>query len=131
MKFHPLTDPAPGTDTAALEQEYKAARAVGALRIGQRRLYFKNGLRTYYIPYEDVGRLFRRVVSVPARLCCGKGELAMENLVICAGDGRELAQAPLPDARAARLVMEQLQDLTPHAAFGRPDPDKETTKHDP
>ncbi len=130
MKFYPLTDPSPA-GAGDLAAEYKAARAVGALRIGGRRLFFRNGLRTYYIPYEHVGRLFRRVVSVPARLCCGRGELAMENLVICAKDGRELAQVPLPDARAARLVMEQLQTMAPQAAFGRPDPDKETTKHDP
>lgn len=129
MKFYPLTD-APA-DTAALEEDYKSAHAVGLLRLGKQRLYFKSGLRTYCIPYENVGRLFRRVVSVPARLCCGRGELAMENLVICARDGRELAQVQLPDAKAARLVMAELRGLAPHAAFGRPAQDEESTTNDP
>lgn len=129
MKFYPLTDPA--ADTAALDGEYKAAHAVGPLRLGRQRLYFRTGLRTYYIPYADVGRLFRRVVSVPARLCCGRGELAMENLVVCGRDGRELAQIPLPDAKAARLLLEELRGLAPDAAIGRPAPDREDKAHDP
>lgn len=129
MRFYPLTDHA--ADGAALDGEYKAAHAVGPLRLGPQRLYFKTGLRAYYIPYTDVGRLFRRVVSVPARLCCGQGELAMENLVVCGRDGRELAQIPLPDAKAARLVLAELQGLAPDAAIGRPAPEQEEASHDP
>lgn len=118
MRFTPLTSPAPDPD--GLAGEYSSAREIGLIRLGERRLFFRKGLRNYYIPYEDVGRLFRRVISVPARLCCGKGELDLEHLVICGKDDRELAQIQLPDARAARLLMEQLRTVAPYAAFGRP-----------
>ncbi len=116
MKFYPLTVPSE-TD---LTGEYRAAHEVGLIRVGERTLFFKKGLRVYYIPYGDVGRLFRRVVSVPARLCCGKGELKLEHLVICGRDDRELAQVQLPDAKAARLLMDELRTVVPHAEFGRP-----------
>lgn len=118
MKFTPLTSPA--ADSDGLADEYKSAREIGLVRLGDRRLYFKKGLRVYYVPYEDIGRLFRRVVSVPARLCCGKGELNMEHLVVCGKDERELAQIQLPDTRAARALMEQLRTVAPQAEFGRP-----------
>lgn len=118
MRFAPLTSPA--ADSGGLADEYRAAREIGPVRLGDRRLYFRKGLHTYYIPYEDVGRLFRRVVSVQARLCCGRGELALEHLVICGKDERELAQVQLPDTRAAKALMEQLRTVAPHAAFGRP-----------
>lgn len=118
MKFTPLTSPVP--DSGALAGEYKTAREIGPVRLGERTLFFRSGLRNYYIPYEDIGRLFRRVVSVPARLCCSKGELHLEHLVICGKDERELAQVQLPDTRAARALMEQLRTVAPRAEFGRP-----------
>ena len=117
MKFHPLIDSAVGDN---LDQEYKAAHGIGLVHLGEKDLFFKSGLRTYFIPYEDVGRVFRRVVSVPARLCCGKGELNLEHLVVCGRDGQELAQIQLPDTKAARLLMEELRTAAPHAAIGRP-----------
>ena len=116
MRFYSLTDPAEGD----LAGEYRAAHEVGLVRVGQTALFFRKGMRVYYVPCGDVGRLFRRVVSVPARLCCGRGELALENLVICGKDDRELAQVQLPDAKAARLLMDELRTVAPHAEFGRP-----------
>ena len=118
MRFTPLVSPA--ADPDELAGEFKSAREIGPVRLGERRLFFRKGMRQYYIPYEDVGRLFRRVVSVPARLCCGRGELNLEHLVICGKDDRELAQIQLPDARAARFLMEQLRTVAPHAEIGRP-----------
>jgi hypothetical protein len=56
---------------------------------------------------------------VPAKLCCGKGDLEVENLVIC-GDKGELAQIQLPGTRAAKVLMEELENLIPEAEFGRP-----------
>ena len=118
MKFYPLT--ASQSDEHLLDSEYKAARQLGKLRLGELHLYFKSGLKTYYIPYRDVRRCFRRVVSVPAKLCCGKGDFAIENLVICGEGDQELAQIQLPGTKAARILMTELEEKMPDAAFGRP-----------
>ena len=118
MRFHPLTED--NTDAAALEGEYAAARAIGKIHMGELRLYFKAGLRTYYIPYHDVHRCFRRILEVPAKLCCGKGDFEIENLVICGEDDRELAQIQLPGKKAAQVVMDELKQRIPEAQFGRP-----------
>lgn len=122
MKFHPLTTVV--NDTASLESEYKAAREIGAIRLGELRLYFRNKRKIYYIPYKDVRRCFRRVLLIPARMCCGKGDFELENLVICGEEG-ELAQIQLPGSRAAVALMEELERLIPEAEFGRPEADED------
>ena len=115
MKFESLTSSA--VDSSVLQMEYKQAREIGKLRLGQQHLYFRTGLKSYYLPYQDITRYFRRVMQVPARMCCGKGNFEIENLVIC-GDSGELAQVQLPGAKAAKIVMEYLAELAPNAAVG-------------
>ena len=117
MRFEPLTA---ADRPDGLREEYGQAREIGKLRLGDERLYFRAGLKTYYIPYVDIRRYFRRVMQVPARMCCGRGNFEIENLVICGEDDRELAQIQLPGAKAGKIVMEQLKKLAPHAAVGRP-----------
>lgn len=116
MKFEPLTRPA--EDGALLREEHRQAREIGNLRLGQENLYFRAGLKVYYIPYGDIRRYFRRVMRVPAKLCCGKGDFEIEHLVIC-GESGELAQIQLPGAKAAKIVMECMAELAPDAAAGR------------
>ena len=64
--------------------------------------------------------MFRRVLAVPAKLCCGKGDFEIENLVICGENDQELAQVQLPGRKAAQILMEELKNRVPEAEFGRP-----------
>ena len=118
MRYHSLTTTS--LDAQSLDAEYKGAREVGIIRLGETCLFFKKQLKKYYIPYEEITRCFRRVVSVPARLCCGKGDFSIENLVVYVGD-MEIAQIQLPGTKAARILIEELKLLIPHAEFSRPD----------
>lgn len=117
MKFYPLA--AASAEDGALSSEYKAAREIGRVRLGELHLFCRAGLKTYYIPYRDVRRCFRRVQLVAAKMCCGRGDLEVENLVIC-GDAGELIQVQLPGTRAARILMEELEARIPEAEFGKP-----------
>ena len=110
-------------DMGILQNEYKNARQIGVLRIGESCLYVKRGLRIYYIPYTDINRCFRRVMLVPAKLCCGKGEIPVENLVICTKEG-ELAQVQLPGTKAAKALMEALKEKMPETEFAPPTDNK-------
>jgi len=127
MKFNPLTDAV--LDADRLETEYKNSREIGVIRLSDSALFFRSGLKTYYVPYGGITRCFRRVMLVPARMCCGRGNLSVENLVVCGGvrgeDGSdheaELAQIQLPGDKAARALMEELKARIPHAAFTKPE----------
>ena len=117
MKFHPLVTVV--NDRNSLESEYRAAREIGKVRLGELRLFFRSGLKIYYIPYKDVRRCFRRVQVIPARRRFGRGDFQLENLVICGGEG-ELAQVQLPGTKAAKQLMEELEERIPEAEFGKP-----------
>ena len=93
MKLYAL-DGTPSKEKELLT-EFQEAREIGALKIGEANLFFRVRLRQYYIPFTDIKRCFRRVYMVPATMCCGKGNLDIENLVI-QGEAGELAQIQLP-----------------------------------
>ena len=117
MKFYSLTSREENMES--LQAEYKTAQEIGKLRLGEDRLYFRSARKIFYIPYNEIHRYFRRVMLVPAKLCCGKGDFAIEHLVICDTD-RELAQIQLPGSRAAKVLMERLGSLAPDAIMGMP-----------
>ena len=120
MRFEPLTSAA--KEQTALREEYDRARKFGKLRLGEGCLFFKKGLKVFYIPYGEISRYFRRVMVVPGKLCCGRGDLTIENLVVC-GEAGELAQIQLPGERAAKAIMALMAQLAPDAAAGRPNAD--------
>ena len=122
MKFNPLTSTV--VDQSVLAEAYTTGRDIGVIKLTENYLFFRKKLKVYYIPYTDVRRCFRRVMLVPAKLCCGKGDFEIEHLVIC-GDAGELAQIQLPGTRAAKIMMEELKERIPHAKFVRPDVDGE------
>ena len=117
MKFNPLT--ATVAADAALNAEYNAGRAIGNVQLGNRYLFFKVKRKVYYIPYTDITRVFRRVQLVQTKMCCGKGNLELENLVIC-GEAGELAQVQLPGARAGKILLEEIPKKAPHVQIGKP-----------
>ncbi len=123
MKLIPVTNIA--SDEKALEAEFKKARQVGVVRLGDKHFFFKSKLKQYYIPYEDIKRCYRRVLGVPTKMCCGKGEVLVENLVIGEGD-KEYAVIQLPGTRAAKVLFEDLKGILPNADFTSPKRDEET-----
>ncbi len=117
MRFYPMSGSE--SDRERLSAEYKAGRRIGKISLGETWFFFRSAYRIYYIPYTDIRRYFRRVLLVPARMCCGKGELEVEYFVICGEDG-ELAQIQLPGSRAGKALMEDMAKRAPDAAVGMP-----------
>lgn len=103
-------------DQEALSREYAAGREIGVVRLGEAHLFFRKGRKVYYLSYSEMDRCFRRVMLVTSKLCCGRGDIRVENLVVCSG-GRELAVIQLPGTRAAEMLLEELKPLAPHARF--------------
>ncbi len=118
MKFVPLATEI--SDTEALAAEYKAAREIGKVRIGETALFFRVRLKVYYIPYGDVKRYFRRIHEVPLRTESFGGDLAVENLVVCGENDVELLQIQLPGTKAAKILIDDLKERMPDVAYGKP-----------
>ena len=120
MRFYPLLENGAAGENTPLDGEYRDAREIGKIRMGELHLFFKKGIKTYFIAYRDIHRLFRRIMAVPAKMCCGKGTFEIENLVICGEGDRELAQIQLPGKKAAQILMQELTERVPEALIGRP-----------
>ena len=117
MRFYALTSEA--VDKNVLAAEYKSGREIGIVKLGETCLYFRKKLKVYYIPYTSINRCFRRVMTVPAMLCCGKGNFVIENLVIHSEDN-EVAQIQFPGTNAARILMDELKVRVPNGNFTSP-----------
>ena len=118
MKFIPLTDTT--IDNAQLSSEYKASRSYKNIRLGELDLFFRSGLKTYFIPYRDIRRCFRRVMLIPAKMRAGKGSFELETIVIC-GESGELAQIQTHGKILGKELMAELERRVPEAEFGKPD----------
>ena len=116
MKFYPVTTAAPD---AALKSDYDAGRSVGNVQLGNAYLFFKEKRKLYYIAYAEMTRVFRRVMLVQTKMCCGKGNLEVEYLVVCTEAG-EVAQIQLAGARAGVILLEELPKRAPHVQVGKP-----------
>ncbi len=117
MKYYPLT--AEVTDSI-LDAEYKAGREIGPITLGETCLFFKVKRKVSYVPYADITRAFRRVQLVGMKMCCGKGDLEVENVVICGAEDKELAMIQLPGARAGIIMLEELEKRVPGIQIGKP-----------
>lgn len=115
MNFYSL-EQVKAAEKQDMEQDYKAGREIGIVRLGKEHLYFRRIRKIYYVPYTDIRRCFRRVMRVPAKLCCGRGDLEVENLVICTDQG-EVAQLQMPGAKAGKILLKELKNRMPDIAF--------------
>lgn len=117
MAYYPLTETV--VENRILDVEKKEARQIGVIRLGKENLMFRVGLKNYYIPYAELKNCFRRVMDVPAKMCCGNGNLRVENLVISDGE-KELAVIQIPGERAAKELMKELKERCPNTDFSVP-----------
>lgn len=117
MKFCPLN--CAEAEAAVLRADHAEVREIGNIHLGRLYFYFRVRSRLYYLPYEALHRCFRRVELVRARMCCGKGNFEVENIVICGADDRELAQIQLPGAKAGKILLEEIALRAPHCIIGK------------
>lgn len=105
----------------ALDAQFSAAVDYGWVKPGQTAVFWKTGLRWYVISLSEVERIFRRVVPVYGKLCCGGRSFIMEYLVIIRKDGSELELYIGDDMeKKAAALLNFLKQSHPELAFGKP-----------
>lgn len=107
-----------GADGEA-DREFAAARKYGHLRLGQTSLFWRAGLRWHRIPLSGVKRIFRRVVPVVGKLCCGSQTFLIEMLVLVLPDGTNLELYIGDDLeKDAKALYQALQEAHPELEYG-------------
>lgn len=126
MKFYPIEEPI--EDTNLLAQEYKNGREIGVIKLGETCLFFRKTLKTYYIQYKNLARAYRRVLLVPAKMCCASGDLPVENLVIHNSKDKEIAVISVPGAKAGIILLEEIKKRAENTILVCPEKPKKPGK---
>ena len=100
--------------------EYEKALPFGNVRLGVKRLFWKNGLRLCCLELDSVRRVWRQEEAVYGKLCCGGRSYVIHRLVLQLEDGRELTVHIGDDAKADALaLLDALREQFPHIAIGK------------
>ena len=77
-------------DTPEVNADYEAAKVFDRLRVGELGVYFRDGFRVKFIPYDYLDRAFIRVQETRGRMCCGQANFYYYRIVFV-HDGKEFA----------------------------------------
>ncbi len=103
-----------------LDREFAEARTFSKIKPGETILFWKAGLRWYYIPFADVKRIYRQVEPVYGKLCCGGRSYLIERLILHCKDGRELPLHIGDDVKKqAEALLESLKKSHPELEYGK------------
>ena len=101
-------------------QEFDSAAQFGNLRLGERRMFWKSGLRRYAVELAAVRRVWRQEENVYGKLCCGGRSYVIHRLVLKLEDGKELTLHIGDDAKAAaEALLQTIAERFPHIAIGK------------
>ena len=108
-----------GTDEM-LDADFAAAEAFGKVRIGQKAIFWRSGLRWGAVPAAYIQRVFRRREAVIRKGCCGGKSFFIERLVMILLNGEELEVHIGDDIpKDAEALLAQLQRRHPGFQFGK------------
>ena len=114
MNLKPWLCPDPGT-------EYDSAQPLGNVRLGDKRLFWKSGMKLYAIDLAAVRRVWRQEENVYGKLCCGGRSYVIHRLVVLTDSGRQLTVHIGDDAKSAAVeLLRVIQERFPHIAIGKP-----------
>ncbi len=85
--------------TAEIQSDYEAAKQFEKARVGSLGVYYRDGLKTRYIPYTEMDRAFIRIQETRSRMCCGQANFNYFRLVFVK-DGREFADVMSENEKA-------------------------------
>ena len=77
-------------DLPEISSDYESAKTYDKLRVGNLGVYYRDGLKTKYIPYDYMDRAFIRVQETRSRMCCGQANWNYFRIVFV-HEGKEFA----------------------------------------
>lgn len=107
-------DKKPVTDQNFI-QDYLAAKKIVKVWIGDKAVYYKEGLKKYCVPLEYIDRAFTRINECNARTCCCSNSYDYFRLILV-HDGKEFADIifdndETPVDEAEKLLKEKRPEI--------------------
>ena len=97
--------------------DHEAAQVFDKVRVGKLGVYYKEGFRTKFIPYDYIDRAFIRIQEVRGRMCCGETTFAYFRLVFVHGD-KEIADIISEKEEAMDQALACIHEMAPDVAIG-------------
>ena len=88
------------------------------LRVEHDGVYYKDGFKTKYIPYDKISRTFERIHEVNGKLCCGSTTFQYFRLVFVDADGKEFADYVTENESEITNALEKIHETAPNIAIG-------------
>ncbi len=77
-------------DSPEVNADFESAKVFEKLYVGELGVYFRDGLRMRFVPYDAMDRAFIRVQETRSRMCCGQANFNYYRIVFV-HDGKEIA----------------------------------------
>ena len=101
----------------AICTDYENAARYDKLRVGERGVYFRDGLRLRFLAYEELERVFIRVNQVNARCCCGNTKYDYYRIVFVRG-GKEIGEVLSEKEKETDDALAAIRQKAPFLAIG-------------
>ena len=106
-------------ESEALSADFEAAKSYEKLKIGKLGIYYRDGLKTRFLAYEEMERAFLRVQEVRGRMCCGQTYFAYFRMIFVCG-GKEYDAAISENEQMMRDALAAVAQAAPVVAIGVP-----------
>ena len=103
-----------------LDVDFEKAEPFEKLRVGELGVYFRDGLKTRFIPFDYMDRAFIRVHETRSRMCCGQTNWNYFRVVFV-HDGNEFAAYMTENEKAADDALAAIAAHGVTTGFEKPD----------
>ncbi|MCR5136243.1 MAG: hypothetical protein K6C12_03970 [Oscillospiraceae bacterium] len=107
-------------DSPEVSADYESAQTFEKLRVGALGVYFRDGLKIRFIPYEGLERAFIRIQETRSRMCCGQANFNYYRVVFVRG-GKEFADYMSENEKAMDEALAAIGAHGVPTGFVRPD----------
>lgn len=102
---------------AAVNADYENAPQFDKVRVGELGVYFRDGLKTRFLAYDLLERVFIRIQEVNGKLCCGNTILQYFRLVFVK-DGKEFIDHISENEKALDEALALIAAKAPNVKIG-------------
>ena len=117
MASKKFTSPSGVVTSPELSADYEQAQLFENIRVGDLGVYYLDGFKTRYIPYDCAERVFIRLQEVRGKLCCGMTTFLYSRLVFVSG-GKEILCLPTENEKAMDEALALIAQKAPNLAIG-------------
>lgn len=104
-------------ENAEVAADYEAAAKYERVKVGKLGVYYRDGLKTRFIPYSAMERAFIRLQEVNGKLCCGNTIFAYYHLLFIV-NGKEMGDILSEDEKTMKDALAAISAAAPELAIG-------------